>query len=149
MSRPARPAFPATTVITGSAALAALCDRLAGEEFVTVDTEFMREKTYWPELCVVQLAGTNDVAVVDALAPGLDLAPLGRLLATPNITKVFHAARQDVEIFLQLFGAVATRSGMTAWSPRSLADRSTRHIAFPTGRRGPSARRRSTMPPPM
>jgi ribonuclease D len=108
MSRPARPAFPATTVITGSAALAALCDRLAGEEFVTVDTEFMREKTYWPELCVVQLAGTNDVAVVDALAPGLDLAPLGRLLATPNITKVFHAARQDVEIFLQLFGAVPT-----------------------------------------
>jgi ribonuclease D len=66
----------------------------------------MREKTYWPELCVIQLAGTGDVAVVDALAPGLDLAPLGALLANPAVVKVFHAARQDVEIFLQLFGAV-------------------------------------------
>ena len=93
-------------MITESAALAALCERLAAEPFVTVDTEFMRERTYWPELCVVQLAGTGDVAVVDALAPGLDMAPLGALLADPNVVKVFHAARQDVEIFLQMFGAV-------------------------------------------
>jgi ribonuclease D len=57
-------------------------------------------------LCVVQLAGTDDVAVVDALAPGLDMAPLGALLADTNVVKVFHAARQDVEIFLQMFGAV-------------------------------------------
>jgi ribonuclease D len=99
-------AFPPTTLVTDSATLAALCDRLATETFVTVDTEFMRERTYWPELCVVQLAGTNDVAVVDAQAAGLDLAPLGALLANPAVTKVFHAARQDVEIFLQLFGAV-------------------------------------------
>jgi ribonuclease D len=99
-------AFPPTTLITDSATLAALCDRLASETFVTVDTEFMRERTYWPELCVVQLAGTNDVAVVDAQAPGLDLTPLGVLLATPAVTKVFHAARQDVEIFLHMFGAV-------------------------------------------
>jgi len=99
-------AFPPTTLITDSATLAALCDRLASETFVTVDTEFMRERTYWPELCVVQLAGTSDVAVVDAQAPGLDLTPLGVLLANPAVTKVFHAARQDVEIFLQLFGAV-------------------------------------------
>jgi ribonuclease D len=105
MSKP-RAAFPPTTLITDTQALAALCERLAAETFVTVDTEFMREKTYWPELCVVQLAGLNDVAVVDALAPGLDLAPLGALLANPAVTKVFHAARQDVEIFLQLFGAV-------------------------------------------
>ncbi len=106
MSRPQRVAFPATSLITDTHALATLCERLAEEKFVTVDTEFMREKTYWPELCVVQLAGTQDVAVVDALAPGLDLAPLGRLMAVPGVTKVFHAARQDVEIFLQLFGAV-------------------------------------------
>jgi ribonuclease D len=99
-------AFPPTTLITDSATLAALCDRLATETFVTVDTEFMRERTYWPELCVVQLAGTSDVAVVDAQAAGLDLSPLGALLANPSVTKVFHAARQDVEIFLQLFGAV-------------------------------------------
>jgi ribonuclease D len=76
------------------------------EAFVAVDTEFMRERTYWPELCVVQLAGEREVAVVDAMAPGLDLSPLGALLAEPSVVKVFHAARQDVEIFLLRFGAV-------------------------------------------
>ena len=105
MPRPAREAFPAPALITTSADLAALCDRLAHETFVTVDTEFMRERTYWPELCVVQLAGTHEVAVVDAEVPGIDLAPLGRLLADPAVVKVFHAARQDIEIFVQLFGA--------------------------------------------
>jgi len=106
MPQKPRAAFPATALITDTASLAALCERLAGEVFVTVDTEFMREKTYWPELCVVQLASPHDVAVVDALAPGIDLAPLGKLLANTSVVKVFHAARQDVEIFLQLFGAV-------------------------------------------
>jgi len=95
-----------TAFITTTAALAALCDRLATEDFVTVDTEFMRERTYYPELCLVQLAGTADVAVVDAQAKGIDLAPLGALLAKPDVVKVFHACRQDVEIFLLLFGAV-------------------------------------------
>ncbi len=95
-------------LITTSEELAALCARLAAETFVTVDTEFMRERTYWPELCVIQLAGDSEVAVVDALAPGLDLAPLGALLADPAVVKVFHAARQDVEIFLLKFGAVPT-----------------------------------------
>ena len=107
MSR--RPAGdPLPVLITDTESLAALCERLRSEAFVTVDTEFMRERTYWPELCVVQLAGTHDVAVVDALAPGLDLAPLGVLLADPKVQKVFHAARQDVEIFLIKFGAVPT-----------------------------------------
>lgn len=101
-----RPEFPAPVLITTTEELEALCARLRGEEFVTVDTEFMRERTYWPELCVVQLAGAADVAVVDALAPGLDLAPLGALLGDPNVTKVFHAARQDNEIFVLKFGAV-------------------------------------------
>ena len=108
MSPTQRPEFPVPVLITTTVELDALCARLRTEEFVTVDTEFMREKTYWQELCVVQLGGTEDVAVVDALAPGLDLAPLGALLADPNVTKVFHAARQDNEIFVLKFGAVPT-----------------------------------------
>ena len=108
MQRPAPASFPPTQLITTSMALAELCDRLAHEPFVAIDTEFMRERTYWPELCVVQLGGANDVAVVDAQAEGLDLQPLGHLLANPGVTKVFHAARQDVEIFLLKYGAVPT-----------------------------------------
>jgi ribonuclease D len=106
--RPPAGADAAPALIADTESLAALCDRLRAESFVTVDTEFMRERTYWPELCVIQLAGDHEVAVVDALAPGLDLAPLGALLADPAVVKVFHAARQDVEIFLLRFGAVPT-----------------------------------------
>jgi ribonuclease D len=98
-----------TNFITTTEELTALCERLAGEEFVTIDTEFMREKTYYPELCLVQLAGTQDVAVVDAMAKGIDLAPLGALLAKLDVVKVFHACRQDIEIFLLMFGAVPER----------------------------------------
>ena len=101
-----RPDFPLPALLTTTAELAALCQRLRGESFVTIDTEFMRERTYWPELCVVQLAGAAEVAIVDAEAPGLDLAPLGDLMADPAVTKVFHAARQDIEIFVLKFGAV-------------------------------------------
>jgi ribonuclease D len=104
----ARSAEPTPRLITSAEELAALCDRLRTEPYVTVDTEFMRERTYWPELCVVQLAGESEVAVVDAQAEGMDLAPLGDLLADPAVVKVFHAARQDVEIFLLKFGAVPT-----------------------------------------
>lgn len=106
MSRPPRPEFPAPRLIATTAELEAVCQRLAAEQFVTVDTEFMRERTYWPELCVVQLAGDAEVAVVDAQAEGLDLAPLGQLMADPKVLKVFHAARQDIEIFVLKFGAV-------------------------------------------
>jgi ribonuclease D len=101
--------FPTAAFITTTAELAALCTRLAAEEFITVDTEFMRERTYYPELCLVQLAGAQDVAVVDAQAKGIDLTPLGELLAKPDVTKVFHACRQDIEIFLLIFGAVPAR----------------------------------------
>jgi ribonuclease D len=104
MPRPARDEFPAPTLITDSDALAALCRRLGEEKFVTVDTEFMRERTFWPELCVVQLAGAHEVAVVDAMAEGIDLAPLGTLLAKRDVMKVFHAARQDIEIFVLRYG---------------------------------------------
>jgi ribonuclease D len=95
-------------VVTDTLALAALCDRLASAEFVTVDTEFMRERTYWPILCLVQLAGPDDAAVIDAQAPGIDLTPLFRLMSDPKVLKVFHAARQDIEIFHHLTGAIPT-----------------------------------------
>src|SRR6516164_582600 len=106
MPRPPRAGFPPPTLIKTTDALQALCGRLSCEEFVTVDTEFMRERTYWPELCVVQLAGEREVAVIDAQAPDLDLGPLGALLANQAVMKVFHAARQDIEIFVLRFGDV-------------------------------------------
>ncbi len=91
-------------LITATDALAAVVERLRREPFVTIDTEFVRERTYWPELCVVQLAGESEVAIVDAEADGLDLQALAPLLDDPAVVKVFHAARQDLEIFLYKFG---------------------------------------------
>jgi ribonuclease D len=82
--------------------LQAFCQRVSSDPFIAVDTEFMRETTYWPKLCLVQVAGPSDSAVIDPLADELDLAPLLVLLADPKIEKVFHAARQDVEIFYNL-----------------------------------------------
>lgn len=95
-------------LIAESSALAEFCDRLKGAPFVTIDTEFLREKTYWPILCLVQLAGPepDQVAAIDTMAPGLDLEPLFALLKSPKTVKVFHAARQDVEIFFRLSGAI-------------------------------------------
>ena len=86
-------------LITTTEDLAAFCKPLADTEFVTVDTEFMRERTYWPKLCLAQVAGPDDAAAIDALADGIDLAPLDELMANPKVLKVFHAARQDLEIF--------------------------------------------------
>jgi ribonuclease D len=93
-------------VITESGALAEFCERQRGAGFVAVDTEFMRERTYWPILCLAQVAGPDEAAAIDALSPGLDLAPLLALMADPAVLKVFHAARQDLEIFVQLSGQV-------------------------------------------
>jgi ribonuclease D len=84
--------------ITDSKTLAAACERLARHPFVTVDTEFLRESTYYPQLCVLQMASSDEAVVVDALAPGLDLKPFFELAANERIVKVFHAARQDIEI---------------------------------------------------
>ncbi|MBW4021808.1 MAG: ribonuclease D [Proteobacteria bacterium] len=108
MPRQSRAEFPPPAFITDSSSLAALCARLAAEPFITIDTEFIRERTYWPELCIVQLGGRDEIAVIDAQAEGIDLAPLGALLANADVVKVFHAARQDVEIFLLMFGATPT-----------------------------------------
>ena len=78
--------------------LAAVCARLARHSFVAVDTEFLRETTFWPKVCVIQLASDEEAVAVDALAEGLDLAPFFALMADGAVTKVFHAARQDIEI---------------------------------------------------
>ncbi|CAN5886594.1 ribonuclease D [soil metagenome] len=86
-------------LITTTEELATFCESLATTEFIAVDTEFMRERTYWPKLCLAQVAGPDDAAAIDALAEGIDLAPLDALMANPNVLKVFHAARQDLEIF--------------------------------------------------
>jgi ribonuclease D len=96
------------TVITDTAALERFCAAQRGMSFVAVDTEFMRERTYWPILCLVQVAGPTETAAIDALTPGIDLTPLLALMNDPSILKVFHAARQDVEIFFNLSGTVPT-----------------------------------------
>jgi ribonuclease D len=85
-------------LITNTDRLAAVCARMARHSFVTVDTEFLRETTYYPLLCVAQMASPEEAVVIDALATGIDLAPFFALMANENVIKVFHAARQDIEI---------------------------------------------------
>src|ERR1700677_5177888 len=84
--------------ITTTSELVAVCRRMAGHPFITVDTEFLRETTYYPLLCVAQMASPDEAVVVDALAPDIDLAPFFALMADEKVMKVFHAARQDIEI---------------------------------------------------
>ena len=94
------------TIITTTADLAAACKRMARFPMVTVDTEFMRETTYWPKLCVVQLASPEEAVMVDAMAPDLDLDPMFKLMKNEKVVKVFHAARQDIEIVFHLGGLI-------------------------------------------
>jgi ribonuclease D len=92
-------------LITTTEQLADLCERLSKSEFVAVDTEFMRENTYWPELCLVQIANTEEAAAIDPLAEGIDLTPLLDLMCeNEDVLKVFHAGGQDVEIIVNLTG---------------------------------------------
>ncbi|MCX7347148.1 MAG: ribonuclease D [Alphaproteobacteria bacterium] len=93
-------------LITDTESLARLCSDLGRDEFVTVDTEFMRESTYWPDLCLIQLAGSDVTGLIDPLAPGLDLQPFFDLMSKPDVLKVFHAARQDIEIMVHRAGIV-------------------------------------------
>ncbi|MGZ8323667.1 MAG: ribonuclease D [Rhodoplanes sp.] len=93
-------------LITTTAELATVCERLARHPFVTIDTEFLRETTYYPLLCVAQLASPDEAVVVDALAPGIDLKPFFELMADERVLKVFHAARQDIEIVWHRAGIV-------------------------------------------
>ncbi|MBX9576194.1 MAG: ribonuclease D [Caulobacteraceae bacterium] len=90
------------TPITTTEALRDFCAKLSDQPFITVDTEFMRETTYWPKLCLIQAASPTDAAIIDPLAEGIDLEPFLELLRDEKILKVFHAARQDVEIFVRL-----------------------------------------------
>lgn len=96
--------FPAPQLISDSHSLRQMVDSLLVENYVTMDTEFVRESTYWPELCLIQIAGSHQVYLVDALSKTIDLSLLTPLLLEPKIVKVFHAAQQDLEIFLHLFG---------------------------------------------
>jgi ribonuclease D len=98
--------LPAMELITDSGDLAAFCARQQNADFIAVDTEFMRERTYWPILCVVQVAGPDEAVAIDALAEGIDLKPLLALMNDESVPKVFHAARQDLEIFFLLSGQV-------------------------------------------
>ena len=102
-----RSRFPAgMDLITTTESLYRLCDSLASESFITVDTEFMRESTYWPDLCLIQVAGETINGLIDPLAPGIDLKPFFALMNNPNVLKVFHAARQDIEIMVHRAGIV-------------------------------------------
>ncbi|WP_296039317.1 ribonuclease D [uncultured Agrobacterium sp.] len=93
-------------MIETTAALADACKELAKSEFVTIDTEFLRETTFWPQLCLVQMASPTLEVLVDPMAKGIDLTPLFELMADPNVVKVFHAARQDIEIIYHLGGLI-------------------------------------------
>jgi len=93
-------------LITTNSELAAVCDRLAKHPVITVDTEFLRETTYYPLLCVVQMASAEEAVVVDTLADGIDLKPFFALMADEKVLKVFHAARQDIEIVWHQAGTV-------------------------------------------
>ena len=107
MTDPDRVSFvPAMDLITTTQDLAAICVRMAKQPFITVDTEFLRETTYYPLLCVAQIASPTEAVVIDALATGLDLAPFFALMANEKVVKVFHAARQDIEIVWNMAGKI-------------------------------------------
>jgi ribonuclease D len=93
-------------LVTSTSDLSQVCQRLVSAEFITVDTEFMREQTFWPELCLVQIASDTVEAIVDPMAAGIDLAPFYELMANNGVTKVFHAARQDIEIMYSEAGLI-------------------------------------------
>lgn len=93
-------------VITKTQELEQACAALARAPFVAVDTEFMRESTFWPKLCLIQMAGGEDEVIVDALAANLDLKPFFGLMADEGVLKVFHAARQDIEIVHHMAGII-------------------------------------------
>ncbi|MBB4210068.1 ribonuclease D [Rhodothalassium salexigens DSM 2132] len=98
-----------STLITDTDSLVALCDRLSEAEFLTVDTEFMRESTYWPKLCLIQVADETEAQAIDPLAEGLDLTPFWSLMVKGRPLKVFHACRQDLEIVYQATGTLPNK----------------------------------------
>jgi len=93
-------------IITTTDDLKSLCQALSAEPYITVDTEFMREQTYWPQFCLAQVAGSGHEALIDPLAPGIDLQPFFQLMANERVVKVFHSARQDIELIHNLSGKI-------------------------------------------
>lgn len=93
-------------LITTNEALSELCDALACKRYITVDTEFLRESTFWPKLCLIQTAAHDIEAMIDPLAEDLDLQPFYDLMANENVLKVMHGCRQDVEIFHKEAGII-------------------------------------------
>jgi len=94
------------SLLVDTSGIETFCRELRAEPFVAIDTEFMRDRTYYPKLCLVQVAGRDRFAAIDPLAPGVSLDPLLELLEAPEVVKVFHAARQDIEIFYRLSGRI-------------------------------------------
>jgi ribonuclease D len=86
-------------IVTTTPELKDLVAELTGAPYLALDTEFMRDQTYWPKLCLIQVASSDIEAIIDPLADGIDLAPFYELLKSPAVVKVLHAARQDIEIF--------------------------------------------------
>ena len=95
-------------IITDTQALAKICEEIANHDYVTVDTEFLRETTFWPKLCLIQMGWPGDAVIVDVLAENFDLAPFFKLMADESVVKVFHAARQDIEIIYKLGALLPT-----------------------------------------
>ncbi len=89
-------------LLTENDELAAVCERFSRHEFVTVDTEFLRETTFWPKVCLIQIASPEEAVAIDALSEGIDLSPFFSLMSRTEVVKVFHAARQDIEIIWRL-----------------------------------------------
>ncbi len=96
----------AMTLLENTKSLSAFCQNATGGPYIAVDTEFIRDKTFYSRLCLVQIATENQAVAIDPLAPDIDLSPLFELMTNKNVLKVFHAARQDVEIFLHLSGHI-------------------------------------------
>jgi ribonuclease D len=95
-------------LIETTAELAAFCDQLATRRYITVDTEFLRESTFWPILCLIQAAGEDIEGMIDPLAENIDLQPFYDLMVNPNVLKVMHGCRQDVEIFHHMANIIPT-----------------------------------------
>ena len=93
-------------LISSTSELEVFCDKLASKPFVTVDTEFIRETTYWPQLCLIQAANSDISGMIDPLADGIDLKPFIDLLTNKNVLKVMHGCRQDIEIFYNMAGII-------------------------------------------
>lgn len=96
------------TLLTRSEDVAAFCATASAAPFITLDTEFLRESTYWPKLCLIQIGIKDQAVAIDPLVEGMDLGPVWDLLANPKVLKVFHACKQDMELFLKVAGALPT-----------------------------------------